>query len=788
MGNTSTNYSLVPTNSPFGYNLGINYESWENGRVGYSIPADLAAITADFQLIRTYHDAAVGTATPTTPVMDSTQQQVISYVTGTSAVELVMGTNNSALAQGGYGTAWSPGLMTSSTYTDAWVQMLISSFGSVAAVQAHLSAILLGNEIDQNGPPPSDPNFASYQTWIQQSFTNLQTSMAAAGLGSIPISTTIANYGSTNVISTMATSYIESHWSSSWNSNSPFVLYNQYTQGTSLGPQSSTDFTPVEQYFQGVENTLAGAVGVYVGETGYTTYYNNPTTNQATVYNQIFAWLDAMETANNGKTIPLFAFDAFDQPSWGDYESDYGIYAQSATYQPAGLKAGIVLPSWVSTPTAQLTSALAARAVALASAGDLGTLHTMVGSGLTSLTADASSVMNLVLTAWNTDAAHDASALSTGLMSRIVAAFTDQGLAVPSDLSALLQMASVVSPGAFNHVGTDLAFASITSSTGPGYDLITGLGIANEALLPRVLTALAHAEAYFHTPGVLAASGSAVTAVASETLLFQPILADNSQVTVSLDGTSHALSGTAGNSYAWSSQFAQQTLQSGFSSALVTLFDHQSQTASFQANVAAGTSVAVGIDGTAATTPQINLSSSSGFVDFVSGDEAVHVARAVAVAETANGASDQTAIIRMRQAGAQDSSVTFYKVDDYSGTINGLKPGDPGYDLASLARAYHTADGGTSVTGAGMGEYSESAITHVNAGDLIAMRLTSGGHTYFAFADGNEVVDGQHVGHLWNYGLNTWGWEDLYGGGDHDYNDLVVQLDFTSSAGHQLLV
>ena len=48
--------------------------------------------------------------------------------------------------------------------------------------------------------------------------------------------------------------------------------------------------------------------------------------------------------------------------------------------------------------------------------------------------------------------------------------------------------------------------------------------------------------------------------------------------------------------------------------------------------------------------------------------------------------------------------------------------------------------------------------------------------------------DGQPVGHLWNYGLNTWGWEDTYGGGDHDYNDLIVQLDFTSAHGHGWLV
>ena len=61
--------------------------------------------------------------------------------------------------------------------------------------------------------------------------------------------------------------------------------------------------------------------------------------------------------------------------------------------------------------------------------------------------------------------------------------------------------------------------------------------------------------------------------------------------------------------------------------------------------------------------------------------------------------------------------------------------------------------------------------------------LTTGAF-YWAFANANETVGGQQVGHLWNYGLNTWGWEDTFGGGDRDFNDLVVQLDFTSAHGH----
>ena len=126
------------------------------------------------------------------------------------------------------------------------------------------------------------------------------------------------------------------------------------------------------------------------------------------------------------------------------------------------------------------------------------------------------------------------------------------------------------------------------------------------------------------------------------------------------------------------------------------------------------------------------------------------------------------------------------RVDDLSGAINGLHPGDPGYQAALQSRAYQMTSGGTSINGPGYGNYEQTGLQHVNAGDLVAMQLTNNTHnnSYLGFAQANETVNGAHVGHLWNYGLNTWGWEDTYGGGDRDYNDLVVGLDFTSASGH----
>jgi len=344
---------LVPSATPFNYNIGINYESWDDGRTGYSITADLDQITQYFNLIKTYHGASVGTADPTIPEIDPTQVQVINYVVATADVELVMGTNNSALAQGGYGSPWEAGLMTDKAYTDQWVQKLIEAFGSTANVESHLRAILLGNEIDANGVPPGDPSFDDYLAWIKSSFDNLKASLSDAGLGDIPISTTIANYGSTNAVAVQITQYIHDNWSADWNSATPFVLYNQYTQNVG----QSTDFSQVESYFETVQSEVPAGLEVFIGETGYSSYYG--AANQENVYQQIFDWLDGQQSAD-GKTVPLFAFDAFDRPSFDStptpWETDYGIFGEDANSQPTGLKPDLagLIPSWSETPIATL--------------------------------------------------------------------------------------------------------------------------------------------------------------------------------------------------------------------------------------------------------------------------------------------------------------------------------------------------------------------------------------------------------------------------------------------------
>jgi len=399
-----------------------------------------------------------------------------------------------------------------------------------------------------------------------------------------------------------------------------------------------------------------------------------------------------------------------------------------------------------------------------------------------------------------------ASPLWAALTVQFDAIFHDQGLPNLGYMNDLLYIAAVIAPASFNDVtlgnntssfvmggsyesdGQHITPTGFGFNAGPGYDYVSGLGTPNGLLLARTLTDIAHSEMWFGAiPDVIDSNGQGGwTSGADQSLLFQTMSDAVTLVGIHAGPDAFGFFSAASGSYAWTSQLAEQSLQSDFDPNLVILFDKQGQGSLAQAHFASGEALAVSIGTSPAQAIQASLSSPFGFADFSTSTGDVRVARPVAIAETADDASDQTAIVRLRQDGQDTLSITFYRVDDLNGTINGLHPGDAGYQAALQSRAYQAASGGTSIGGPGYGNYEQTTLSHVNAGDLVAMQLAnnSSGNSYLGFAQANEVVNGQHVAHLWNYGLNTWGWEDTYGGGDHDYNDLVVGLDFTSASGH----
>ncbi|WP_191061098.1 S53 family peptidase [Geminicoccus harenae] len=388
--------------------------------------------------------------------------------------------------------------------------------------------------------------------------------------------------------------------------------------------------------------------------------------------------------------------------------------------------------------------------------------------------------------------------LWAALTARINAVFAEQGLPNLGFMNDLLYTAAAVAPGSFNDIqlGNNTTSFGVNSEgqliltgfgyeAGPGYDLTTGLGSPNGVLLTEALTTIAHSQLHSEAPGVLDDAGGSAT---EQSLLLQPILAADGGIDLVASGGTVSWNASAGSPHAWTSQFAQQVLQADFDGDLVRLFDEHGQSRPYELALDQGDDLAITIGGEATGTPQADLTNDYGFVDYVTGelDSALQVARAVAVANTAGGADDQEAIVRLRQNGKKEVAVLFYEVDDFTGRIGDLAPGDEGYDAATLGRAYANEEGEAWIEGPGFGEFLQTSIIDVDAGDLIAMRLSAGDDEFFAFADANEQVGGAPATHLWNYGLNTWGWEDMKGG-DFDYNDIVVQIDFTSATGSALV-
>jgi hypothetical protein len=392
------------------------------------------------------------------------------------------------------------------------------------------------------------------------------------------------------------------------------------------------------------------------------------------------------------------------------------------------------------------------------------------------------------------------------LLTQINAVFQDQGLPNLGYVNDLLYLASAVAPASFN----DITVGNNTSSywlnqsnaivpTGlgytatSGYDEVSGLGTPNGLLLARTLSQVAHAQMYF--PDVHDAIDSnqagGWSSGAKQTLLVQATSTRPSTVSIATERTT-TITGPAAAAYAWNGRFAEQSLQPAFDSNIVRMFDKQSQGAISQLNVSAGVPFSVSLDGTSTTAPQAALTSPFGFATFNATNNTgwVSVARAVMVAETALGADNQEAVVRMRSNGQDRLSIEFYRVDDLEGTIDGLTPGDPRYAEAAERRAYATTTGEVLISGPGYGNFRQVELLGINASDRIAMKLVNNtfGNTYWEFGQANEQSAGQPVTHVVNYGLNTFGWEDTLGGGDRDYNDLVVGVDFTSTSGRGLLV
>lgn len=143
--------------------------------------------------------------------------------------------------------------------------------------------------------------------------------------------------------------------------------------------------------------------------------------------------------------------------------------------------------------------------------------------------------------------------------------------------------------------------------------------------------------------------------------------------------------------------------------------------------------------------------------------------------------------ITTKSDAAYNDNIAFYAVEDAvlgtiklaSGTI--LKPGDANYALEAVKSsiaAMGKSDNKLDRDFAGGKIYAPVVIAQGSLASFVSNNPTNGGdanavHAYFNYLGANP----DKVDHFRLIGNNTFGVEDMYGGGDRDFNDIVVNIN-----------
>jgi hypothetical protein len=134
---------------------------------------------------------------------------------------------------------------------------------------------------------------------------------------------------------------------------------------------------------------------------------------------------------------------------------------------------------------------------------------------------------------------------------------------------------------------------------------------------------------------------------------------------------------------------------------------------------------------------------------------------------------------QVNREAAYNDFVGFYKVDDaLTGSVGGLKPGDAGYAQAAVKARVAGID--LQVANQGTATFTDKQLT---GGAVFAPFLIVKGtaddflngktdQAYFNYLGANR----DKADHVRLLGENTFGFEDIFGGGDRDFNDVIVSV------------
>jgi hypothetical protein len=153
----------------------------------------------------------------------------------------------------------------------------------------------------------------------------------------------------------------------------------------------------------------------------------------------------------------------------------------------------------------------------------------------------------------------------------------------------------------------------------------------------------------------------------------------------------------------------------------------------------------------------------------------------------------------LSRAAAYNNLIALYRVDSLTGALdtNGdklidFKPGDQGYTQAALERAIDPLTGVSLTTPENLGTtqqtinllgnnmYGMVIIPNATIEQVLNQNPSNNPNlapvALFSFGSANP--DG--IGHMARLGSNLFGFEDLLGGGDRDYNDMILQIEMPS--------
>jgi hypothetical protein len=142
-----------------------------------------------------------------------------------------------------------------------------------------------------------------------------------------------------------------------------------------------------------------------------------------------------------------------------------------------------------------------------------------------------------------------------------------------------------------------------------------------------------------------------------------------------------------------------------------------------------------------------------------------------------------TGDVLIAREASYDSTIGFYKLERNDGAVRDsltnklVLPGEVGYAAAALRSANLFSGFGTLATGNGVNK-TATLEAFKDAGLLAPFaRVANTGETYFSFAAANS--DG--LSHFRVLGSGVLGLEDIKGGGDRDFDDLIVGFNFKLS-------